>query len=206
MGADSYATTASDPTGTGWVVKVRRSNAPGVYFSTATFEVRADADITRVSATNAPTTNSNVDVTAVAINHAASAIINSTMTYIIWWDENGDGVFNSGDTYVDSAGVPHSWNGVTTVSTHITAGVDVAGTSTWTQPPWSVNNGQFPHQGNYNVTATWTQSNGMVISSKTGQFFSIPALGWPIFALFLAFAGLIVWRTGVFDSAVSPQW
>lgn len=189
---DQYATVANDPTGN-WTVEVWRDRGNDTRIEITPFKVTADAKISRVSATDAPGSNTTVAVTSVALNQAVAPILNSTMTYIMWWDENGDGVFGNGDTYIDSLGQPRTWNGVTAVSTHVTSGIDVAGNSAWTQPPWTVSNTAFPHQGNYNVTATWNQFDGTPIDVKTGQFFSIPALGWPLFAVLLAFAAGLAW-------------
>jgi SdrD B-like domain len=188
---DQYTTVGTDPTG-GWTVQVWQTGTPTLQRQT-TFQVTANARITRLSATDASTVGSNIAVTSSTANNQSSPILNTTMTYVIWWDTDGSGTFNSGDTYIDSAGAPHVWNGVTAVSTHVTTGVDVPGNGAWTDPPWTIANTQFPNQGNYHVTATWTDSGGVLIDRATNEFFSIPTLGWPLFALMLAGAMAFMW-------------
>jgi len=136
-----------------------------------------------------------VDVTSSVENRIGRAISNSTMTYVMWWDENGDGVFGAGDTWIDSAGAPDTWDGVTAVSSHTTTGINVPGNGTWSESaPWSVLNTQFPHQGTYNVTATWRESSGALIDVKTSQFYSIPAMGWPLALLATVVGAWWLWR------------
>lgn len=190
---DQYPTVQTDSTG-GWTVQVwRKPGGAATLQRQANFQVTANAGITRVSATDAATVGSLVAVTSSVVNRASTPILNSTMTYVIWWDTNGNGTFDSGDTYIDSAGAPHVWNGVAVVNTHVTSGVDVSGNNTWTDPVWSIANTQFPNQGNYHVTATWTDSGGVLIDRATNEFFSIPTLGWPLFALMLAGAIAFMW-------------
>ncbi|MCG2806945.1 MAG: hypothetical protein L6413_01560, partial [Coriobacteriia bacterium] len=64
-----------------------------------------------------------------------------------------------------------------------------------TEPtPWTVSNRDFPHQGDYRVTAVWTESSGFEIDRATTEFFSIPALGWPLFGLTFLGGAFVLWR------------
>lgn len=190
---DQYPTVETDSTGN-WTVQVWRKPAGAATLQRQTaFKVMANAGITKVSATDAATVGSLVAITSSVANRASNPILNSTMTYVIWWDTDGDGVFDNGDTYITSAGTPAVWNGVAAVSTHVTTGVDVAGNNVWTDPTWTMANTQFPNQGNYHVTATWTDSGGVLIDAATNEFFSIPTLGWPLFVLTLAGAMAFMW-------------
>jgi len=196
MAFDDYPSVLADPTGD-WILELwtAKNGVPKTLLETTPFEVHNKANITELSATDAPGVGSDVAVTSSVMNDIGNAITNSKVTYTIWWDENGDGEFGTGDTYIDSAGQPHTWNGVTVVSSHITTGVDVPGKGTWTEPtPWTVNNRDFPHQGDYNVTAVWTEFGGTLIDTKTTQFYSIPTLGWPIFGGILLGAFLVMSR------------
>jgi uncharacterized repeat protein (TIGR01451 family) len=167
----------------------------GPVTSTAAVTVLWSARITALSASDAPTLASDVAVTSSVRNDLAIPIADSTITYVIWWDSDSNGTFNAGDIYIDSSGAPHTWDGVTPVSTHVTSDVDVPASGTWTEPtPWTVNNQLFPNQGTYNVTATWRESNGALIDVATTQFYSIPALGWPLTMLVAALGGGWLWR------------
>ncbi len=196
MAFDAYDTKMTDLTGN-WTVELwsRAGGNKLTLLETNPFTVSWNAEITGLSATDAPGVGSDVAVTSSAVNDNTRTLANTTMTYVIWWDDNGDGAFNSGDTWIDSAGLPHTWDGVASVSSHVTTGIDVAGGASWSEStPWTVNNRDFPHQGDYNVTATWTEPNGRVIDVKTTQFYSIPALGWPVFVLGLLFVGIVMGR------------
>lgn len=196
MAFDDYSSVSGDLTG-GWILEVYTSKkgVPTTSIETTPFKVHYKASITVLSATDAPGVGSDVAVTSSVTNSSGKAIANSKLTYTIWWDENGNGVFGAGDTYIDSAGHPHTWDGVSAVSSHVTTGINVAGSGTWSEPaPWTVNNRDFPHQGDYNVSAVWTESGGTLIDTKTTQFYSIPALGWPLFGVLIATVGAFMGR------------
>lgn len=197
MQFDSYDTQLADPIGTTWRVELwRRQGKNNVsLLETTIFKVKDKARITALAASDAPGVGSDVAVTSSVENLIDKPITGSTMTYVVWWDENGDGSLDAGDTWIDSSGAPRSWDGTSPISTHVTSGIDVGGNGTWTEPvAWTVNNRLFPHQGDYNVTATWRRSTGQLIDVKTTQFFSIPALGWPVFAGVVALAALLFSR------------
>lgn len=191
MAFDDYTFPATAPTG-GWTLELRSSK--GVLLETTPYTVSWKARITTLSATNASSVGSSVTVGSSTLNSVAATITGSTMTYTIWWDANGDGVFGAGDTYIDASGAPVSWGGTATVSTHVTTGIDVAPSGTWTDAAWTVSNAQFPYQGNYKVTAVWKDSAGAVIDTSTNAFYSIPAMGWPLFLLAFAGAVLVIHR------------
>jgi hypothetical protein len=193
MAFDEYVSTDSQPTGD-WVVELYTSG--GTPLERSPFTMTFDAQITALSASDAPGVGQDIAVTSSAVNNNTSQISNSTMTYVIWWDGNGDGVFGDGDTYIDGSGAPVVWDGMSVVDpTHVTSGITVAGGATWSESsPWIVNNELFPNQGTYRVTATWTTGGGTPIDTKTTEFYSIPTLGWPLFALLIVGAGYALWR------------
>lgn len=181
MAFDSYPTKYTDATG-GWILELHAKD--GTLLETTPFTVKWKASITALSATDAPGVGDTVAITSSVSNGIDRPIANSTLKYTIWWDTDGGGSFNAGDTWIDASGAPHIWDGVTAVSSHVTTGVNVAANGTWSeQTPWTVSNSQFPAQGTYRVTEAWTDSNGLAIDTKTTQFYSIPVLGWPLFTL-----------------------
>jgi len=192
MAFDAYPTLQTDATGA-WILELHAKN--GALLETTPFTVRWKAAITALSATDAPGVGDTVAVTSSVRNDIGRAIADSTLTYTIWWDTDGNGSFNAGDIWIDGGGAPHVWDGVSAVSTHVTADVDVAGNGTWTEPaPWSVDNHLFPNQGTYRVTEVWRDSGGLAIDTKTAQFYSIPAMGWPLLALTVLLGGAWLWR------------
>lgn len=192
MAFEQYTTRDTDAVGR-WTVEVRSSG--GALLDSYPFTVTYEAEITALSATDAPRAGDEVAVTSSVVNHNSVSIANSTMTYVIWWDSNGDGTFSAGDTYIDGIGMPHVWDGAAAVSTHVTAGITVAPGGTWSEStPWTVRNTDFPSQGAYRVTATWTTASGLVIDTATTQFFSIPTLGWLLFAVLIGGAAYAMSR------------
>lgn len=192
MAFDDYVTQMTDLAGD-WKVELYTSG--GTLLETSPFRVRRNAEITALSATDAPGIGQSTSVTSSVVNHETNTIANSTMTYVVWWDTNGDGRFGAGDTYIDSAGRPQTWDGTSAIATHVTSGITVAGGGTWTESsPWTLANTDFPNQGTYRVTATWKTSGGALIDEKTTSFYSIPTLGWPLFGLTIAGAAYLLWR------------
>ncbi|MDO8848964.1 MAG: hypothetical protein Q7W51_11325 [Coriobacteriia bacterium] len=177
-----------------WSVAVYTSG--GTLLETVYFTVTFDAEITALSATDAPSVGDEVEITSSAVNHNTSAITDSLMTYLIWWDSNGNGAFGAGDVYIGPSGGPVTWDGLDPIDpTHTTYDIDVAGGGTWTEAaPWTVSNSLFPNQGTYRVTAVWRTQDGIEIDRKTTEFYSIPTLGWPLFGLTIGGAAWALWR------------
>lgn len=194
MAFDDYTTLESDPIGPHWSVELMSG---GTVLETQWFEVRYKARITALSATDAPNLGQNIAVSSAVINRNTADITNSTMAYLIWWDNDGNGLLSTGDTYITDAGAPATYSGTWPATpTHTTAIPLVAGSDgTWTEPtPWTISNAQFPNQGTYQVTAVWRDSAGIEIDRKTSQFYSIPTLGWPLFILTTLGAAFMLWR------------
>lgn len=192
MAFDSYTSTDADPAGD-WILEMYDDR--GRLLETNAISFKWKAEITALAATDAPGVGDEVALTSSVRNDLTRAIGDSVMTYVIWWDTDGSGSFNAGDTWIDSAGAPHVWDGATAVSSHITSGIDVPGGGTWTESvPWTVDNHLFPNQGTYQVTARWTELSGCLIDTATTEFFSIPALGWPLTALVAIVGIVLVWR------------
>ena len=210
MTFDDYSLGGTSPTGL-WKCELRDPRS-GSLLESVDFTVGFDAEITRLSATDAATIGAATTVTSTLANHGGAAIVGSSAKYRIWWDSDGDGTFNAGDLYIDEAGAPHTFSGGATPWTHTTAGIDVAGTGTWSDPGWTVSSAQFPNQGTYNVTEVWLASDGStVIDTALTQFFSVPTVGeWfaglgvpslPAIALFG-----FVWAGAVFQLRRRRAW
>lgn len=192
MAFDDYTTNASSRIGI-WTVEVRNASG-GALLETHNFTVTFDGSITALSATDAATVGASTQVTSTLSNRNAVAIPDSTVTYLIWWDSNGDGTFGAGDIYMNPSGNPQTYGGSGSVSSKVTTGVAVAAGGTWSDPGWSMSNANFPNQGTYRVSAVWTDSVGTVIDQKTTEFYSIPTLGWPLFLAFVLLALILLWR------------
>jgi hypothetical protein len=197
-----YALSPTAPIGEWTLVLVNASNNAEI--SRTAFTVNHDAGISALSATDAPGVGQSVGVTSSVVNRGSQSITNSTMTYVIWWDSDGNGVFGAGDLYIGADGQSYVYDGSSAVNTHVTSGIDVAGGGTWTEPaPWQVSNAGFPNQGTYRVSATWTTGSGQVIDTRVTEFYSIPAMGWPLFALALAAGLAFMWRRGDLAAALA---
>jgi hypothetical protein len=196
MAFDDYDTLATDPTGSWTLALYEAGDTPGVDapVETTLFTVTFDAEITSLSATDASTVGASTTVNCSTVNNNNVAITDSDMTYVIWWDDNGDGVFGTGDTWMDPSGAPQPYSASATMVSHVTTGVAVSAGGTWSDPGWSMSNTQFPNQGTYNVTATWTDTDGYVIDQATSEFFSIPTLGWPLFLIVAIVGVAYLWR------------
>jgi len=194
MAFDDYPSTLSNPIGP-WVVELHNAKN-GALLETSPFTMSWKAIISALAATDAPSIGTSVTVTSQVQNQIGSALSDTSVEYVIWWDSDGDGTFNAGDIYIDSSGAPVTWDGTSAVTvTHTTTNVDVGANATVALPDWDISNAQFPNQGTYKVTATWIHSDGTrIIDVKTTEFYSIPALGWPLFALSAGFLAFLMVR------------
>ncbi len=190
---DSYTLSGSEAVGEWTLILLDESNNE---ITRAYFTVSYKAFITELVATDAPNLNSLIYVDSTLTNESSVAISNSTLNYVIWWDENGNEVFDAGDTYIDSSGDPQTYDGTSTVSTHQTIGINVSAGGTWSETGsgWSISNSDFPYRGNYRVTATWESSSGLFIDEKTTAFYSVPALGFVLLLFLGTVSGLLVYR------------
>jgi hypothetical protein len=190
---DEYETLITDPVGW-WTVELYNAKNDQL-LEASPFFVQYKAEITELAATDAPSIGDTVTVTSEVENLIGRDINDSYIEYVIWWDSDGSGTFDAGDIYIDDTGMPVTWDGTSTVTvTHTTTNVDVPGKST-ENDSWDIANTHFPNQGTYQVTATWYDSTGtIVIDEETTSFYSIPALGWPLFGLTTAGLAWFLWR------------
>jgi hypothetical protein len=189
---DQYSTQTSDTVGA-WTVELHSDSATGTVIDFHPFTLTFDGRISALSASDGRNVDATIVVAASVDNLVSREITSSTMSYLIWWDGNGNGSYDAGDIAIDASGAPQPYSAEAT--THVTAIESVPASGTWTEPaPWSVTNARFPEQGTYSVTATWRDANGTVIDVKTAQFWAIPALGWPLLIVLVATMGVVMWR------------
>ena len=192
MAFDEYLTLITDEVGW-WSVELYSSS--DVLLAAKPLFVNYKAEITELAATDAPSIGDTITVTAEVENLIGKDIDDSYIEYVIWWDSDGSGTFDAGDIYIDDTGHPVTWDGTSTVTvTHTTTNVDVPGKTT-ENDSWDITNRYFPNEGTYNVTATWYDSTGaIIIDEETTTFYSIPALGWPLFGLTAGGFAWFLWR------------
>ncbi len=161
---DSYAIGPSANTGTWTLVLLTGADAE---ISRTTFTVSYDAQITELVAFDAIGLGSPLVAGATVANYGVAAISGSKIDYRVWWDANGNGAYDAGDTYIDSAGLPRARTGAPTdlTFTRSVGAVPVAGS--WADPGWSVLNSSFPFAGTYQVTATWIGADGATIGAAS---------------------------------------
>ncbi len=192
MASSSYSIPTTALVGT-WRLELLDPSDGDAVITWVTFVVSDSGAITALYATDAPGLGSTVSVDATVTNSGVGTISASTVTYVMWWDNDSDGVFDASDTYIDSAGLPHTWDGTSTVLTHQDTGIDVGPGASWSDAAWTVSNTDFPYKGTYKVTATWKSSAGTVIDTKTTQFYSVPALGAALVAFIAALMAPVLW-------------
>lgn len=178
--ADDQFTSSGTETPGNWTL-VLLDAANNREITRTSFIVSFKAEITALTASDAPNLNQLVFLDTTLTNSGLTTIAASFLTYVIWWDENGNGTFDAGDTYIGSDGKPYTWDGRATAFTHETTGVVVYPGKSWSEPGngWQVSNQNFPHRGTYHITATWRSFQGFLIDRKTSSFYSVPVFGFP---------------------------
>lgn len=181
---DQYTSSGTETVGNWTLILLNAANDQEI--TRTTFTVSYKAQVTSLTATDAPNLNTTITVSSAVRNDSEQTITASKINYVIWWDENGSNTFDSGDKYIGSDGLSYTWNGTSTVSTHETTGIAVnprGGTWSESGAGWNISNRNFPYRGTYRVTATWRSSTGLYIDEKTTTFYSVPALGYPLLVL-----------------------
>ncbi len=193
---DQYTSSGTETPGNWTLVLLNAANNQEI--TRNYFTVSFKAEITLLTASDAPNLNQPVFVDTTLTNSGLTTITGSSLTYVIWWDENGSGNFDAGDTYIESDGNSYTWDGSSTVSSHETTGVAVYPGGSWSEPGsgWSVSNQNFPYRGTYRLTLTWRSSQGFLIDQKTTTFYSVPIFGFPLFFLFSLAAVYLFYRQG----------
>jgi exosortase family protein XrtG len=168
----------------------RLLDGTGKTLHTVPFTASVKGTISALTANGASDPGQPVLVDTTLSGSGPATIPASTATYVVWWDDNGSGAFDAGDTYIDAAGAAHTWDGVSSVSTHVSNLPTLMPGETWSESGggWSVSNAGFPYRGTYHVTETWRTSGGLLIDTKTTSFYSVPVLG----ALIVLFIALLV--------------
>jgi hypothetical protein len=189
---DQHATETSDSAGH-WSVELHSEDASGPLIETREFAVTYRGEITALSASDGRTPDAVIDVSATVSDESSQAITDSSVDYLVWWDQNGDGVFDDGDTYIDADDQPQPYDPAAITHTSMVASVSPG--AEWSEPsPWMLSNSSFPNQGEYNVTAVWRSGAGDPIDQRTAQFYAIPTLGWPPLIALIGVVGVVLWR------------
>lgn len=176
-----------------WTLELRENDASGPVIEVSTFDLTYRGAITSLYASDGPEWEDTITVTASVANLSSDEITGSQLVYLLWWDADGNDLFDPGDTYIDSQGRPQPF--ALEALTHTTELPDLPAGATWSEPtPWSVSNRDFPEQGLYNCTASWLDSRGHVIDERTAEFYSIPTLGWPLYLLTVGTTAYLLWR------------
>jgi hypothetical protein len=141
--------------------------------ATHEFYVGYRARIGSLSATGGEVTQSPIDVTAVFDNTGAVDLPGTTVTYLLWWDADGNGAASPGDSYVGGDG---TWLAVGEGDgyTHQTAGLSVPGGTTGATDTWSVSNEDLRFAGTYRLRAVWEAADGTVVDTRETTHFATP--------------------------------
>ena len=160
-------------TGT-WTVTLLDSG--GNVITSQPFYVGYKAAITALSATGGDTVDSTITVSATFENSGFVALNATRATYVIWWDENGTGAFDAGDSYVAEDG---SWTlyGSGTGYSHVVT-LSVGAPSGVTANSWSVTNRNLLNEGTYQLSVTWTTAGGMPLDQREATFHAVPGGPW----------------------------
>ncbi|MEN6430053.1 MAG: hypothetical protein ABFC80_04285 [Coriobacteriales bacterium] len=141
----------------------------------SSFWVGYRATIDSVTVSGGDSIGSTVTVSAPLDNSGAVALTGGTVTHLIWWDADGDAVFDAGDSYVAPDG---SWQAYTAgASTHSTTMNAPAGAVT-SEPAWGVSNEGFLESGTYTLSTSWVAANGVIVDQATTTFFAVPGKPW----------------------------
>ncbi|PKQ17052.1 MAG: hypothetical protein CVT67_02640, partial [Actinobacteria bacterium HGW-Actinobacteria-7] len=152
----------------------------------AAFTITYDAGITVLGASDAQTMDQTITVNSLLSNRNNVGIANSAASYLVWYDKDGSGAFNTGDYWVNSSGAVSSWNGVVPANTQ-TSTVSVPATRS-VGDSWTLSNRNFPVAGIWNVTETWRAASGFLIDAKNATFYS-PGGSMPNYTVTKTLAG-----------------
>ena len=167
--ADSvYPTLETSPIGT-WTVGFADTQAGALVASTP-FTLTHDAIIALLYAPDAERPNQLVPIESILQNNGTTDITSSSLTYLVWYDVNGDGVFGVGDRYIDTHGQPQVYTSGT-VWTHQDTDVTVPASDSLTYS-WTLSNSDFIDWGVYNVDLVWETSDDVWIDEATDIFYS----------------------------------
>ena len=141
--------------------------------ATHDFYVGYRARIGSLSATGGEVTQSPVNVTCVLDNTGAVDLPGTTVTYLLWWDADGDGAVSPGDSYVSGDG---TWLAVGEGDgyTHQTAGLSVPGGATGATDTWSVSNEDLRFAGTYRLRAVWKAADDTIVDTRETTHFATP--------------------------------
>lgn len=164
-----YGVSPTDMPGT-WTVTLLNG---ATELATHDFYVGYRAQIDSLSATGGEVTQSPVNVTCTLDNTGAIDLTDTTVTYLLWWDADGDGTASPGDSY---AGGDGTWFAVGEGDgyTHQSTGLSVPGGTTGATDTWSVSNEDLRFAGMYRLRAVWEAPDGTIIDARETTHFATP--------------------------------
>ncbi|MHB1016577.1 MAG: COG1470 family protein [Coriobacteriia bacterium] len=155
-----------------WTVKITlQGNA--VPIATTRFRVNYKASISALAASGGDTMMSPVSVASTLQNGGTSTLDNTSVTYQIWWDADGNGFMTANDFYIDDSG---AWTPIGTGSGYsfIRAPIAAIAPGGSFSDAWSISNENFVESGMYKLTAVWRSSANISIDQRTTEFFAVP--------------------------------
>lgn len=141
--------------------------------ATHTFQVGYRADIGSLSASGGEVTQSPINVTCTLDNTGGLDLTDTTVTYLLWWDADGDGTPGPGDSYVAEDG---SWLAIGEGAGHTrqSTAVSIPAATTGLADSWSVSNEGLRFAGTYRLSATWTAADGTRLAMRETTHFATP--------------------------------
>lgn len=170
----SYNIANNAPTGT-WTVTLL--NSSGVAITSEPFYVGFKASVTALSASGGDTIDSTITVSATFENNGFVALANTQATYVIWWDQDADDIFDAGDAYIDPDGSWALYGSGAGYSSQV-SGLNVGTPNGLTMNSWSVTNRNLLYDGTYRLSVAWTTSGGMPIARREATFHAVPGAPW----------------------------
>lgn len=151
-------------------------NSGGTAITSAPFYVGYKASITSMAVTGGNAVDSTMTATTNYSNKGAIALNGTVATYLMWWDDNGNGTYDAGDAYIAEDGtwtVYGAGTGVSHTTTFNIGAPNGSATDVWTMP-----NQGIQQDGTYHLTNTWRTSGGVLIETRETTFFAVPGGQW----------------------------
>lgn len=145
----------------------------------ATFRTKYRASMSAPDVNGGDTVESTVTATPTLSNDGALPIT-GTVTGLIWWDADSDGVFDVGDSWIAPDG---SWQAYSVGAETASSALTVPAGAIYSPPSWEVSNAEFLETGTYQLTSVWS-SGGVVIDSITVGFYGV--YGRPLLTITLS--------------------
>ncbi len=164
------------PTATTGTWAVTLLDGAGTPITTTPFHVGYKASMSALSVSGGQTQDSTVTIGATLLNEGAVDLTGTQVTYLVWWDTDGDGSFESGDEYVSETGTLEAYGTGSGVSRRAGA-LSVAPGAQYTDT-WAFSNRILVEEGTYHLEATWTAADGRALATRSTTFHAVPGGPW----------------------------